>query len=489
MADTRKRGVCTLLRCKLRTTRRKTAKFNLREPRARLAKVDQDYADARLALGTRSGGVALARCEQSIIGAYLGGVVDLARTLARHSPTFRIEKLLPDANELYRDVCDRGKRVKPDSKVIIYNDIGELAEKRAGKAVHYAITKILDAEIFKELVAKHGNTPRTAHLINSQGKAAAALLAAPRWVATRIGNSAFRAGLAAQLGLPQTAHGVTNTCSCGATNPATGEHAYLCAHDTRRQVQATAGQNALGLVVECLPRVRLIGTRVVTANQRPAEPQFAEAVDTVGIKLYAAADGARRFDAGFRAPDGEAHYVDVKRTALVKTDNLAKVCDVKRGQGYAAKEGDEAKIASYRKAISNLDSVAGRIHFATVDTAGNLSDGFDKLIKMLGRMAYPGAGVDGRYDVDGLRSRAVAFARQTVAAGLWRSNYITISAWADRTYGRVTARVPPTYTAAGAGGTQSGSVPALLHFTLKAHRTIRAHTARLFARLRFFSLS
>ena len=54
-----------------------------------------------------------------------------------------------------------------------------------------------------------------------------------------------------------------------------------------------------------------------------------------------------------------------------------------------------------------------------------------------GRMGYPGAGVDGRYDVDGLRSRAVAFARQTVAAGLWRSNYITISAWADRTYCRI----------------------------------------------------
>ena len=54
-------------------------------------------------------------------------------------------------------------------------------------------------------------------------------------------------------------------------------------------------------------------------------------------------------------------------------------------------------------------------------------------------MGYPGAGVDGRYDVDGLRSRAVAFARQTVAAGLWRSNYTTISAWADRTY----CRIPP----------------------------------------------
>ena len=49
------------------------------------------------------------------------------------------------------------------------------------------------------------------------------------------------------------------------------------------------------------------------------------------------------------------------------------------------------------KTAANFEtcSVSGRIHFATVDTAGNLSDGFDKLIKMLGRMAYPGAGVDG----------------------------------------------------------------------------------------------
>jgi hypothetical protein len=37
-------------------------------------------------------------------------------------------------------------------------------------------------------------------------------------------------------------------------------------------------------------------------------------------------------------------------------------------------------------------------------------------------MAHPGAGIDGRcYDVDGLRSRAVAFARQIIATGVWRS--------------------------------------------------------------------
>ena len=46
-------------------------------------------------------------------------------------------------------------------------------------------------------------------------------------------------------------------------------------------------------------------------------------------------------------------------------------------------------------------------------------------------------GIDGKYDVDGLRSQAVAFARRTVAAGVWRANYMTISAWASRTYGAV----------------------------------------------------
>ena len=102
--------------------------------------------------------------------------------------------------------------------------------------------------------------------------------------------------------------------------------------------------------------------------------KFGEAVDTVGIKLYAPADGSRRFDAGFREPNGKAHCVDAKRTALVKKENLPKVCDVKRGQGYAVKEGDEADFASYRKAISNLDSESGRIHFATVGTPGNLFD-------------------------------------------------------------------------------------------------------------------
>ena len=48
------------------------------------------------------------------------------------------------------------------------------------------------------------------------------------------------------------------------------------------------------------------------------------------------------------------------------------------------------------------------------------------------RINYPGAGVNGDYDVDGLRSQA-DFARRTVGAGVGRANFKTISAWAHRT--------------------------------------------------------
>jgi hypothetical protein len=51
-----------------------------------------------------------------------------------------------------RNVVERGRKVKHDSKVIIYNNIEDLAEKRRGKAVHHAVTKIYDAQLFKEIV-------------------------------------------------------------------------------------------------------------------------------------------------------------------------------------------------------------------------------------------------------------------------------------------------------------------------------------------------
>jgi hypothetical protein len=60
---------------------------------------------------------------------------------------------------------------------------------------------------------------------------------------------------------------------------------------------------------------------------------------------------------------------------------------------------------------------------------------YAKLISLVARIQHPGVGVDGKYDVDGLRSQAVAFARRTVGAGVWRANYMTISLWASRTYG------------------------------------------------------
>ena len=54
-------------------------------------------------------------------------------------------------------------------------------------------------------------------------------------------------------------------------------------------------------------------------------------------------------------------------------------------------------------------------------------------VKLVARIQHPGVGIEGKYDVDGLRSQAVAFARRTVGAGVWRANYMTISAWASRT--------------------------------------------------------
>lgn len=75
----------------------------------------------------------------------------------------------------------------------------------------------------------------------------------------------------------------------------------------------------------------------------------------------------------------------------------------------------------------------------TADTCGNISNDYNKLIKLVARIQHPGVGIEGKYDVDGLRSQAVAFARRTVGAGVWRANYryMTISAWASRTYGAV----------------------------------------------------
>ena len=108
---------------------------------------------------------------------------------------------------------------------------------------------------------------------------------------------------------------------------------------------------------------------------------------------------------------------------------------MEKGQRHAVEAGDKAKLYSYQKAITNFDSKRSHIFFATTDTCGNIGKDYAKLISLVARIQHPGVGVDGKYDVDGLRSQAVAFARRTVGAGVWRANYMTISLWASRTYG------------------------------------------------------
>ena len=64
---------------------------------------------------------------------------------------------------------------------------------------------------------------------------------------------------------------------------------------------------------------------------------------------------------------------------------------------------------------------------------------FNRLIKLVAKIAYPGAGMDGRWDVDGLRSRCVARLRVAVGAALWRGNHKTIASWKKRSYPDINA--------------------------------------------------
>ena len=71
-----------------------------------------------------------------------------------------------------------------------------------------------------------------------------------------------------------------------------------------------------------------------------------------------------------------------------------------------------------------------RIWFATIDNNGTMSKDFNKLVQLVARAAYPGYSDDGRYDVDGLRSRCVARLRVSVGCGVWRANHKVLGAWA-----------------------------------------------------------
>ncbi len=79
-------------------------------------------------------------------------------------------------------------------------------------------------------------------------------------------------------------------------------------------------------------------------------------------------------------------------------------------------------------AFTNFDSKRSHIFFATTDTCGNIGKDYAKLISLVARIQHPGVGVDGKYDVDGLRSQAVAFARCTVARHLHDHFVVGLSA-------------------------------------------------------------
>ena len=159
---------------------------------------------------------------------------------------------------------------------------------------------------------------------------------------------------------------------------------------------------------------------------RPDEPTFRHAATNIGAVLAGPADADRRFDIGFTA-NGVQHYVDCMKTATISGDNINKAC---QKQGHAAEMGDRTKISSYRKSISNFDAMRHHIWFATIDTNGTMSTDFTKLVQYIAKVAYPGVGADGRYDVDGLRSRCVARLRVAAGCGVWRANHRTITAWA-----------------------------------------------------------
>ena len=407
-----------------------------------LARVDHGakvYAQARLTLSKARGGVALSRCVIALEGARLAAIVDLSVGLRReHGAGYQIADLFPDAAAAFEGVCKVAAGELPKSKLLSYGSFEELAAHRRGKYVQYAVADVHDAQLFGEILVMQGVSPRAAHLNASKGgQALAAIDGTARFLATRLNDAEFRSGIAATLGLPQTPAGITNQCPCGeADNAATGEHAYVCPRDKARQQQASKGQIALGVVIASLPALKLVGHNMRGMNRRPFEVPFQYAADNAGLVIGEGTAG-RTFDAGFTTPDGTLILVDAMRTALIHKGTLENVCDPKTGQRHAVEAGDKAKLYSYQKAISNFAAKRHHIFFATTDTCGNISNDYDKLIKLVARVQHPGVGIEGKYDVDGLRSQAVAFARRTVAAGVWRANYMTISAWASRTYGAV----------------------------------------------------
>ena len=196
-------------------------------------------------------------------------------------------------------------------------------------------------------------------------------------------------------------------------------------------------------VLQALPRVRHFGRCFVGhIKSRPDEPSVEHARQHAGAVLIdegaqPVAEGAearrkRRFDTAYRSIEGGVwKYVDFMKVAVITNENLEEAC---RQQGVAVEAGDKGKFYSYRKSISNLDELRQRgvVHFASSDYCGTISEGYDKLLKIIASDVYPGD--FGSIDVDGLRSLCVSRLRVAVGAGIWRANHKTLGAWAERAY-------------------------------------------------------
>ena len=409
--------------------------FNLLARYNRLGADEKTYADQRLNASKQTGGLALGGCAIAQDGAFLGGLASLARTLTRAYPNFRLSQLRPDADAVYQRI----RVIDPDAKIVKNNaHVDDIANGiRSGKVVQHAITNIKHDDVHNRMKTEWGVSNRTANLVASCGSASAAVDGWCRWLESRLSDAEMRTGISLMLNLPQTDYDVVQTdaatCVCGATgeaNPPTGEHAFLCIRAHMRQQQATDNHVALAIVLQTLPGCKVEGPRIVNKDhmrRRPLEPTFAQAVNSIGIKLVKPADANRRFDIGFTTGDGAAHYVDCKSTATIQGKNIKAACDK---QGYAVKVGDRDKYSNYHKSISNLSDKRHRIWFATIDNNGTMSKNFTKLVQLVARAAYPGYGDDGRYDVDGLRSRCVARLRVSVGCGVWRANHKVLGAWA-----------------------------------------------------------
>ena len=420
--------------------------LGLRERHDRLGEQERAYAEARFNLSARKGGLALGGCVAALRGGYLGGLVDLARSLRAFYNTFLLSDLMPGADAVLQEVrqdCDK------DAKLMDYEDIDALVEgRRTGKAIQHDASCAYNDIVFKGLIETWGpESNRTACLIGSQGKASAALRAGARLIETRLQDGEMRTNYALMMCLPQTEHGPDRQCTCGAAadaNPKEGWHAFVCIQDSQRQAAATDSAAPLVAVLQALPRVAPFGRPFVNRiNYRPDEPTFEHAAKHAGAVLIdedaqpvaegAAAPHKRRFDTAYRTNVGAVFkYVDFKKVATINNGNLKEAC---RQQGVAVEAGDKGKFISYRKSISNLDELhkRGVINFASSDYCGMISEGYDKLLKMIATDAYPGD-FGSNVDVDGLRSMCVSRLRVAVGAGIWRANHKTLGAWAKRAY-------------------------------------------------------